>query len=221
MSAIFLLPGLLSFYLVIRGKLETAFLSVYLPALLLLPEGYALRLPHMPPISAAESALIPIGMVALMRLVQRGLPSIMDILVGALVMSITASEVFRERVMNHDSLHLHLSGLCYRAHDHRAGPPLCHCPSYGGPDSAARASRPVRMAIRTESVRRDRTEIVSVDQCPCRRSDSLRTRKNGRVFQRLRTGGDRLRDDRCPECVAFLSAQMEFGDGFRKAAWLA
>lgn len=94
------MPGLLSFYLVIRGKLETAFLSVYLPALLLLPEGYALRLPHMPPISAAESALIPIGMVALMRLVQRGLPSIMDILVGALVMSITASEVFRERVMN-------------------------------------------------------------------------------------------------------------------------
>jgi hypothetical protein len=100
MSAIFLLPGLLSLYLVIRGRIETAFLSVYLPALLLLPDGYALRLPHLPPISAAQSALIPIGAVALYRLARRGLPSPMDILVGLFVASITASEVLRERVMN-------------------------------------------------------------------------------------------------------------------------
>jgi len=44
MSAIFLLPGLISLYLVIRGRIVTAFLSVYLPALLLLPDGYALKL---------------------------------------------------------------------------------------------------------------------------------------------------------------------------------
>lgn len=100
MSAFFLLPGLISFYFVIRGKLETAFLSVYLPALLLLPDGYSLRLPHLPPISAAESALIPIGVVAMLRLLRRGLPSLMDILVAALVASITVSEVLRERVMN-------------------------------------------------------------------------------------------------------------------------
>ena len=100
MSAIFLLPGLLSLYLVIRGRIETAFLSVYLPALLLLPDGYALKLPHLPAISAAQSALIPIGAVALSRLIRSGLPSLMDILVGLFIVSITASEVFRERVMN-------------------------------------------------------------------------------------------------------------------------
>ncbi|MGA2887889.1 MAG: O-antigen ligase family protein [Terracidiphilus sp.] len=100
MSAIFLLPGLLSLYLVIRGRIETAFLSVYLPALLLLPDGYALRLPHMPPISAAQSALIPIGAVALYRLALKGLPSLMDILVGSFVISIAVSEVLREHVMN-------------------------------------------------------------------------------------------------------------------------
>jgi len=100
MSAIFLLPGLLSLYLVIRGRIETAFLSVYLPALLLLPEGYALRFPHLPAISAAESALIPIGAVALYRLLRSGLPSLMDILVGLFIVSITASEVLRERVVN-------------------------------------------------------------------------------------------------------------------------
>jgi hypothetical protein len=100
MSAIFLLPGLLSLYLVIRGRIETAFLSVYLPVLLLLPDGYALKFPHLPAISAAQSALIPIGAVALYRLVRSGLPALMDILVGLFIVSITASEVLRERVMN-------------------------------------------------------------------------------------------------------------------------
>jgi hypothetical protein len=100
MSAIFLVPGLLSLYLVVRGRIETAFLSVYLPALLLLPDGYAFRVPHFPPISAAQSALIPIGAVALYRLVRRGLPSVLDILVAAFIASIATSEILRERVMN-------------------------------------------------------------------------------------------------------------------------
>lgn len=100
MSAIFLLPGLLSLYLVIRGRIETAFLSVYLPALLLLPDGYALKFPHLPAISSAESALIPIGAVALYRLLRSGIPSLMDILVALFIVSSTASEVLRERVMN-------------------------------------------------------------------------------------------------------------------------
>ncbi len=100
MSVLFLLPGLLSLYLVIRGKLETAFLSIYLPALLLLPDGYAIRLPHVPPISAAESALIPIGAVALYRLAVNGLPSLLDILMGLFIASMGASEAFNERVLN-------------------------------------------------------------------------------------------------------------------------
>jgi hypothetical protein len=100
MSAIFLLPGLISLFFVIRGRIETAFLSVYLPCLLLLPDGYACRLPHMPPISAAQAALIPIGAVALYRLVLSGLPSLMDVLMVLFVVSITATEVLRELVMN-------------------------------------------------------------------------------------------------------------------------
>jgi len=100
MSAIFLLPGLLSLYLVVRGRIETAFLSVYLPALLLLPDGYALKFPHLPAISAAQSALIPIGAVALYRLLRSGLPSLMDILVTLFIVSSTASEILREHVMN-------------------------------------------------------------------------------------------------------------------------
>jgi hypothetical protein len=100
MSAIFLLPGLISLYFMVRRRIEVAFLSVYLPALLLLPDGYALKFPHMPAISAAQSALIPIGAVALYRLIRNGIPALMDILIGLFIVSITASEVLRERVMN-------------------------------------------------------------------------------------------------------------------------
>jgi hypothetical protein len=100
MSLIFLLPGLFSLYFVLRGRIETAFLSVYLPVLLLLPDGYQIKLPHVPAISAAQFGLIPIGAVALYRLVMRGLPSFMDVLVGLFLVSITASEVLRERVVN-------------------------------------------------------------------------------------------------------------------------
>jgi len=100
MSAMFVLPGLISLYLVIRGRIATAFLSIYLPALLLLPDGYAFRLPHLPPISAAQSALIPIGAVAMYRLLQNGIPTLMDTLVGLFVVSLTASEILRERIMN-------------------------------------------------------------------------------------------------------------------------
>ena len=38
MSVLLLVPGLISLFLVLRGRIETAFLSVYLPCLLLLPE---------------------------------------------------------------------------------------------------------------------------------------------------------------------------------------
>jgi hypothetical protein len=100
MSYLFLLPGLITLLLVVRGKVNTAFLWVYLPALLLIPNGFAARIPHVPPISAAQAALIPIGIVALFRLAKKGFPSFMDILVFLFVASICVTEVLRERVTN-------------------------------------------------------------------------------------------------------------------------
>ena len=100
MNVLLLLPALISLYLVIRGRVETAFLTVYLPALLLLPESYAIRLPHLPPTSAAEFALIPIGIFALYRFVQRASIKLTDILLVLFMISLAASEVLRERVMN-------------------------------------------------------------------------------------------------------------------------
>lgn len=95
-----LVPGLISFFLVWRGRIETAFLSVYLPCLLLLPDEYSLRLPHLPPLSAAEFALIPLGFVGLSRLVRSGSFALMDLLVVLFAASVGLSEILHAPVIN-------------------------------------------------------------------------------------------------------------------------
>jgi hypothetical protein len=100
MSALFVLPALVSLILVIRGRVEIAFLWVYLPALLLLPNGYVFNVPHMPAISAAQGALIPIGAIALYRLVRSGVPSFLDILMVLFMICLGVSEITREHVTN-------------------------------------------------------------------------------------------------------------------------
>jgi hypothetical protein len=100
MSVLILIPGLISLFLVLRGRVETAFLSVYLPSLLLLPETYALRIPHFPPTSAAEYALIPIGFVAIARLIRSGSFALMDVLVVLFAASVGFSEILHSPVLN-------------------------------------------------------------------------------------------------------------------------
>jgi hypothetical protein len=100
MSILFVIPGIISFVLVLRGRIVTAFLSVYLPCLLLLPPEYALRIPHVPPFSVAQFALIPIGIAALRRLLGSGSFQIMDALVVLFVASFATSEILYEPVMN-------------------------------------------------------------------------------------------------------------------------
>ncbi|MBV8140017.1 MAG: hypothetical protein JO121_30920 [Deltaproteobacteria bacterium] len=100
MSIILLLPGIISFRLVLRGRVETAFLSVYLPSLLLLPQDYSYRIPHLPPFSAAEFALMPIGFVAFWQHLRGGSFRLMDALVFLFWVSWSLSEIVGEPVMN-------------------------------------------------------------------------------------------------------------------------
>lgn len=100
MSILLLIPGIISFVLVLRGRIETAFLSVYLPSLLLLPQDYSFRIPHLPPFSAAEFALVPIGIVTFQRHLRSGSFRLMDALVFLFWVSWSASEIFGEPVMN-------------------------------------------------------------------------------------------------------------------------
>jgi O-Antigen ligase len=93
MSLLLLVPGLISLFLVLRGRIHTAFLSVYLPCLLCLPDDYRLRLPHLPPTSTAEFALIPLGIVGIIRLIRSGSFALMDLLVILYTASIGLSEI--------------------------------------------------------------------------------------------------------------------------------
>ena len=100
MSILLLVPGLISLFLVWRGQIETAFLSVYLPCLLLLPEDFSLRIPHLPPFSAADFALIPLGVVGLFRLIRSGSFALMDVLVVLFAASVGLSEILHAPVVN-------------------------------------------------------------------------------------------------------------------------
>jgi len=100
MSFLFLIPGCISLYLVLKGRVEAAFFSVYLPSLLLLPAGFGLRLPHLPLLSASEYALIPIGVVALTRHIKSGSFRLMDALVFLFWGSFLTTEILREPIVN-------------------------------------------------------------------------------------------------------------------------
>jgi hypothetical protein len=51
----------------LRRSEEAAMLNVLLPALLLVPAIYYLRIPHLPPVSCYDAALLPLGVVVLFR----------------------------------------------------------------------------------------------------------------------------------------------------------
>jgi hypothetical protein len=107
MSLLVLVPSLICLFFVVRGRVETAFLSVYLPTLLLFPQAFSIRLPHLPQFSISELAAIPLGVVALYRLAQKGRPVLMDFLVGSFLTFLTVTEALYE----HDTK----DGLCIAA----------------------------------------------------------------------------------------------------------
>jgi hypothetical protein len=100
MIVLLLVPGLISIILVLRGRIETAFLSVYLPCLLLVPQDYIIRIPHLPPLAAADFALTPLGIVGLSRLIRSRSFALMDLLVVLFAGSVGLSEVLHAPVLN-------------------------------------------------------------------------------------------------------------------------
>jgi hypothetical protein len=96
LNYIFLIPCLLSLYYVAKGKVDTAFLNIYLPCLLLLPTYFAFRIPHLPEFSASQGALIPIAISLLVRPVTKWKFRRMDLWVTLFMVSIALSELLRE-----------------------------------------------------------------------------------------------------------------------------
>ncbi len=95
MGLLFILPTLVSLYLVIQRRGDKAFLWVYLPSLLLLPQYYGFRFPHLPSLSAAEGALLPIAISVFPQWL-KGPRKRMDLWVVLFMASMTASEITQE-----------------------------------------------------------------------------------------------------------------------------
>jgi len=82
--------------MVLSGKAEKAFLNVYIPCLLLFPTYYNIRLPHLPTISMASGALIPIGVAMLYKPRVPWKFKRMDLWVVLFLTAIGLSETLRE-----------------------------------------------------------------------------------------------------------------------------
>jgi hypothetical protein len=61
MTAIILIPALVCWLVLAAGSARKALLNVWLPAVLLLPQYYELRLKHLPPLTFAEAAILPLA----------------------------------------------------------------------------------------------------------------------------------------------------------------
>ena len=67
MEVLALLPGVASAWVAARRSAATAFLSVYLPALVLLPDYYYWNAPGLPDPSFVEAAVVPLAAFVLAK----------------------------------------------------------------------------------------------------------------------------------------------------------
>src|SRR5882762_1916588 len=81
MQLLLLVPFLASLYYLWRGSARSAFLNVFLPVLLLIPESYVWRIPHLPPVNYMVMTLFPIA-VALPFYLRWWQPRRIDLWIG-------------------------------------------------------------------------------------------------------------------------------------------
>ncbi len=73
MDMVILIPAIAACFLLARRSAASALMNVWLPALMLLPDYYVLRIKHIPPITFADSAVLPLGIAMIVLLAQRRL----------------------------------------------------------------------------------------------------------------------------------------------------
>ncbi len=92
MDLIILLPAIACWFVLARGPIRNALLDVYLPVVLLLPHYYVLRFAHLPPVSFAEMAALPLFGALWFREMRRWRFDWMDLFVLLFALSAGLSE---------------------------------------------------------------------------------------------------------------------------------
>lgn len=102
MAAIILIPALVCWAVLAISSARKALLYVYLPALLLLPQYYVLRLPHLPPITFADAAILPLGVALAFKDMRRWRWAWMDLWVLLFAVCAGLSEALSTELSNGD-----------------------------------------------------------------------------------------------------------------------
>lgn len=92
MELIILIPALVCWVVLARSSVRQALLSVYLPVVLLLPHYFILRFPHLPPLTFADMAILPIGVAMVVNGMRRWRLDWMDLWVLLFALSQAVSE---------------------------------------------------------------------------------------------------------------------------------
>ena len=100
MALIILLPAVACWIVIARWSMRRALLDVYLPSLLLLPQYYILRVPHLPPMTFAETAILPLGLAFLITGLRGWRVDWMDLVVVGFAVSGGISEGWSSQLVD-------------------------------------------------------------------------------------------------------------------------
>lgn len=92
MGLIILIPAVACWMVLARGSARSALINVYLPTVLLLPQYFELRFRHLPPLTFAGAAILPLGVALLVNAGRRWHLDWMDLLVVLFAASAAISE---------------------------------------------------------------------------------------------------------------------------------
>ena len=79
MDTVILIPAIACLLALAHGSARKALVNVYIPVVLLLPQFFLLRFAHLPPLTFADAAILPLGLAMLVVDVRRWRPAWMDL----------------------------------------------------------------------------------------------------------------------------------------------
>jgi hypothetical protein len=106
MALIILFPAVVCWAVLAMGTARKALLNVYLPTLLLLPQYYVLRIKHLPPLSFADAAVVPLAIALMVTSMRRWRFAWMDLWVLLLAVAAAISEGLGTQLANGDWVRL-------------------------------------------------------------------------------------------------------------------